>query len=145
MVRRISSSKSVDNETAAQYGRFFCRQIMDLREHGFNKFFPDGTWCTGMLPDSVFGFFRPEHIFAADEVPFNFADDGKTVSVRGSDAAVQTLRGTGKRFGTCVMVCNAAGQLLQFVVIFKALKRIPEAEAALFRKEYPNVLVAWTK
>lgn len=87
MVRRISSSKSVDNETAAQYGRFFCRQIMDLREHGFNKFFPmahGALECCLILSSASFD---PEHIFAADEVPFNFTDDGKTVSVRGSDAA----------------------------------------------------------
>lgn len=145
VVRRISSSKAVDNETAAQYGRFFCKQIMELRRNGFSKFFPDRTWCESLPPDSVFGFFRPEHVFAADEVPFNFAEDGKTVSIRGMDAAVQSLRGTGKRFGTCVMVCSAAGELLKFVVIFKAVKRVPEAEAALFKKEFPNVIVAWTK
>jgi hypothetical protein len=145
VVRRISSSKAVTEEDAAQAGRFFCRQLMELRQHGFSRFFPDRLWCTDNFKDSVFGFFLPEHIFAADEVPFNFAADGTTVTLKRSQAAVRTLRGTGKRFGTCVMICDGAGQLLKFVIILKAGKKgLSAAEQAKFAP-FSNVIVTWTK
>jgi hypothetical protein len=145
VVRRISSTKAVTEENAAQFGRFFCRQLMEVRQNGFSRFFPDKSWCTDTLKDSVFGFFLPEHIFAADEVPFNFAADGVTVTQKGSHAAVRTLRGTGKRFGTCVMVCNGAGEMLKFVLIFKAGKKgLSEKEMERF-KPFSNVIVTWTK
>jgi hypothetical protein len=145
VVRRISSTKAVTEENAAQVGRFFCRQLMELREKGASRFFPDNSWCSEYFKDSVFGFFLPEHIFAADEVPFNFAADGTTVTQKGSHAAVRTLRGTGKRFGTCVMICNGAGMLLKFVLIFKAGKKGLSAKETAKFAEYSNVIVTWTK
>lgn len=141
VVRRISSSKAVRNDEAADFGRFFCRQLMELRMQGFSSIFKDQSWCQPELKDSVFGFFPPEFIFAADEVPFNFAADGATVCAQGQDAAVRTLRGTGKRFGTCVVLCSAAGDLLKFVLIFKAGKKgLKKSEIARF-KEFSNVVV----
>ncbi|MEZ0208890.1 MAG: hypothetical protein ACAH17_01790 [Candidatus Paceibacterota bacterium] len=145
VVRRISSSKAVKNDEAADFGRFFCRQLMHLRLHGFSSIFTDKSWCLPELKDSVFGFFPPEFVFAADEVPFNFAADGSTVSEQGQDAAVRTLRGTGKRFGTCVVICSAAGDLLKFVLIFKAgVKGLKKAEIERF-KQFPNVVVVHSK
>jgi hypothetical protein len=141
VVRRISSSKSVQNDIAADYGRFFCRQLMQLRQDGFSTIFHDNSWCIPEKKDSVFGFFPPEVIFACDEVPFNFAADGATVTVPGRDAAVRTLRGTGKRFGTCVVTCSANGDLLKFVLIFKAgQKGLKKQELDNFKK-YSNVVV----
>jgi hypothetical protein len=114
---------------------------MELRLMGFSSIFTDQSWCLPEFKDSVFGFFSPEFIFAADEVPFNFAADGATVSARGQDAAVRTLRGTGKRFGTCVILSSATGDLLKFVLIFKAGKKgLKKQEVAHF-KQFSNVVV----
>lgn len=144
VVRSISSSKSVREEDGAQYGRFFCRKLMELRDKGYSAHFPDQSWCASIPKDSVFGFFPPEFIFAADEVPFNFAQDGSTVTARGTTAAVRSLRGTGKRFGTCVVICSAAGELLDFVLILKAGKRgLPAKKLEKFAA-YPNVHVTDT-
>lgn len=143
-IRRISSSKAVTNEIGAEFGRYMCRCIMELREFGFSSTFPldpDNTWCSPDLKDSVFGFFPPEYVFAADEVPFNFIADGMTAAFKGHDAAVRTLRGTGKRFGTCVMICDARGNLLKFVLIFKAGKKGFNAKLIESFKQYPNVVV----
>jgi hypothetical protein len=145
VVRRISSSKAVKEDMAADYGRFFLRQIMLLRENGSSSFFPDNGWCTDLGKDSVFGYFEPCHIFAADEVPFNFAAEGKTLTVKGSNAAVRTLRGTGKRFGTCVVICDGDGNLLKFVIIFKGGKKgLPPAEVKQYA-EMRNVIVTHSK
>lgn len=43
VVWRISSTKAITNEDAAQFGRFFCLQIMELRQFGFSRFFPDNS------------------------------------------------------------------------------------------------------
>lgn len=145
IVRRISSSKSIKNEDAAQYGRYFCRKLMELREKGYSADFADQTWCAAIEKDSVFGFFPPDFVFAADEVPFNFAEDGSTVTGQGMDAAVRSLRGTGKRFGSCVVICSAAGDLLDFVLIFKAGKKgLPAKELEKFA-QYPHVHVTYTR
>lgn len=141
VIRRISSTKSVQNDGAAKLGRFFCRQLMELRETGACSFFPDQEWAVPSIKDSVFGFFPPEFIFTADEVPFNFCEEGKTVSGVGGDAAARTLTGTGKRFGTCVVISNGAGDLLRFVIIYKAGKTgLRDAEVEQFKK-LPNVIV----
>lgn len=93
-VRSVSSSKNIGNEDAVQYGRFMCNQLMELRKTGSCRHLGVVSWKDGFIPDSVFGFFSPNQIFCIDEVPFNFAEDGKTVVVSGSDAAVRCLRGT---------------------------------------------------
>jgi hypothetical protein len=141
-LRRISSSKAVKNEDAALFGRFFCRELMALRENGFSRFFPDASWCEGIVKHSVFGFFPPEYVFACDEVPFNFAADGKTVTEHGKQAAVRTLRGTGKRFGTCVITAAASGEILKFVIIFKGTK--PKQKEVERFKEFKHCFVAWS-
>lgn len=145
VVRRISSTKPTRNEDAAKLGRFMCYQLMELRDTGACSFFPDQSWANPSLKHSVFGFFPPECIFTADEVPFNFAEEGHSVAFSGQDAAVRTLTGTGKRFGTCVVIANAAGELLPFVIIFKAGKRgFKTAEEEEFKK-HKNVTVTFSK
>ena len=145
VARRISSCKSVDNETAALYGRFYCHQLMQLKENGWSTIFNDKTWCTDQMKDPVHGFFPPDAIFAADEVPFNFAAERMTVTEKGKDAAVRSLRGTGKRFGTCVILCSADGELLKFVLILKAGKKgLPPDEVERF-KQYSNVIVTYSE
>jgi hypothetical protein len=116
VTRPISSTKNRTNEEAAQFGRFLCRQIMDLRSKGRCDQLGVVSWPTEFTPDSVFWL---EHFYAIDEVPFNFCDDGKTVSVAGRDAAVRSLRGTEKRAGTAVLCCSATGELSTIVLIFK--------------------------
>lgn len=129
VVRRISSCKPVTNEVAAQFGRYFCRQLIELRKTGTHPVFAmDTAWHEGFVKDSVFGFFEPSTIFSVDEVPFNFAAEGSSVVLKGSDAAVRTLRGTGKRFGTCIMMCSAAGKIAKFVLIFKRKTQFPKRE-----------------
>jgi hypothetical protein len=113
---------------------------MTLREHGFSSFFPDRDWIKGATPDSVFGYFEPEHIFAVDEVPFNFAEEGKTVAEKGKDAAVRCLRGTGKRFGTVVIMCSGNGDLARFVIIYKLKTEFPKKELEEYKK-LKNVIV----
>jgi hypothetical protein len=93
--------------------------------------------------DSVFGFFPPATIFAIDEVPFNFCEDGKTMAVAGQDAAVRILRGTGKRAGTCVIACTA-GDLSKFVLIFKRKTPFGKKESEYYSK-LPNVRVTYSE
>ena len=143
VTRPISSTKNVKNEEAAQYGRFMCLQIMELRKNGTCEQLGDVNWPPNFVQDSVFGFFKPEDIFAIDEVPFNFCDDGKTVSVIGQDAAVRCLRGTGKRAGTAVICCSAAGHLSRIVLIFKRNTPWSNKEAA-FYKTLSNVIVTYS-
>ena len=121
VVRRISSTKAMKNDEAALLGRFFCHELMHLRQFGFSLSFPDQSWLSEIVCDSVYGYFHPDFVFAADEVPFNFADTGRTIALVGDQSAVRTLRQTGKRFGTCVVICDASGRLLQFVLIFKVI------------------------
>jgi hypothetical protein len=134
VVRRVSSSKSVTNNEAALFGRFFCKQLISLRSIGSCMGVEDLVWRDTFVPDSVFGYFLPATIFAIDEVPFNFCEDGKTMAVSGQDAAVRTLRGTGKRAGTCVVACNAHGDLSKFVLIFKRKTPFSKKEADHYSK-----------
>jgi hypothetical protein len=144
VVRRVSSSKSVTNEEAALFGRYFCKQLMSLRLIGSCEGVEDLKWLEDFVLDSVFGFFPPATIFAIDEVPFNFCEDGKTMAVAGQDAAVRTLRGTGKRAGTCVIACTAAGDLSKFVLIFKRKTPFGKKESEYYSK-LPNVRVTYSE
>ncbi len=145
VVRRISSCKPVTNEVAAQVGRYFCRQLIELRKTGTHPVFAaDTAWHEGFVKDSVFGFFEPSTIFSVDEVPFNFAAEGSSVVLKNSDAAVRTLRGTGKRFGTCIIMCSAAGKVAKFVLIFKRKTQFPKCELDHYAR-LPNVIVTYSE
>lgn len=146
--RRISSGRNVTNEGASLFGRFFCNEMIQLRRTGGNEFL-SAAWAQQLIPDSTFGFFRPENIYAIDEVPANFARDGHTVVEKGKDAAVRTLRGTGKRFCTLIIGAKAIGakadgDLLPVVVIFKKKKDFLAKEKEVYDK-LKHVIVTYSE
>jgi hypothetical protein len=137
----VRSASSVNNiEDAALLGRFFCRSLVKLRQFGTVDQLGPIVWPFGFVRDSVFGYFPPETVWAVDEVPFNFAEDGRTAVVRGMDAAVRCLRGVGKRAGTAIICSSATGELSKVVLIFKRKTAFPEKDMQFF-KQFKNVIV----
>lgn len=56
------------------------------------------------------------------------------MTLKGTDAAVRSLRGTGKRAGTCVMSASGDGSLLPFIIIYKRKTKWEKKEAEAYKK-----------
>jgi len=54
--------------------------------------------------------------------------------MNGKNAAVRTLRGTGKHAGTCVMSASGTGDLLPFVIIYKHKTKFDKKESEAYEK-----------